>query len=718
MQGAGVRRDEDPGAYEEREQVVEGACLRSRDRRPPGDPKDFVDEIPFVPIGPRHEPDGIPSRREFPDHLRPGHRGIALVARPGAASRMDQNEAPGALTLRHTQSSGQARRREDRGMQYRKRRGGGFGRPRESLDEGCVAVVAGDPRTRQSDAMIHEEIREFPGSRAIEADATGGPGQSGQDAALQDAVEIECQIESTAAKSPDHAGETSQERKAVGGAGEFGQITPWEHEGLVDDLGRIHDAGGGRLDQPRQMRPRVERPDREGRRQCSHDVAQRAETNDQDPIGLGWTGEPIAERGQPAPVASGRRRDRSGSFGGGHVGEKTAKRNSCASPSASAVDRIRSMRIARTLSLYLMRETLLYCALVFFVLTFIVLAQNLLRRLDQLFLVGMTRQDLLRVVESIFPVALSYSIPLAFLLGILLSIRRLASDGELAGLASTGFGPTRFLLPYLVLGLGATGLSAWLLGSVEHQSRRELVQLFKTVAARGAILEPGKFREIGPRLVYVGDRGRDGDLSEVMIFDESQPERSFRIFADRGRFRFDEVAGEIRLELWNGDLHFTPSPRKPRRYERIQFDEFVYHLDVRHILGGEFGPVRPKQMTLEELHSVLARARAGDPLRELDQRNPLEYELEIQRRRALPLAPLIFAGFGVPIALTSAHRGRNLGFLLALGLGFGYYALGAAMESLAGRALLSAPAAVWIPDLVFAALGSGLVLAERKFTPA
>ena len=376
------------------------------------------------------------------------------------------------------------------------------------------------------------------------------------------------------------------------------------------------------------------------------------------------------------------------------------------------------MRIARTLSLYLLRETLVYCALAFFILTFVVLTQNLLRRLDQLFLVGMTPRDLLVVVECVFPVALSYSIPLAFLLGILLSIRRLGADGELAGLAATGFSPTQFLIPHLVLGLLATGVSAWLLGSLEHEARRELVQLFKTVAARGAILEPDKFREIGPRLVYVEDRDRDGNLSGIMIFDQSQRDRAYRIFADRGRFLFDEETARIRLELWNGDLHFTPVPGKPKRYERIRFEEFVYYLDVGHILGGEFGPVRPKQMDLTELRHVLDRARSGDPLRELDQRNPLEYELEIQRRRTLPFAPLVFAGFGVPIALASANRRRNLGFLLVLALGFGYYALGSAMESLAHRGWLGAVAASWIPNISFASLGLGLALAERRHISA
>ncbi len=376
------------------------------------------------------------------------------------------------------------------------------------------------------------------------------------------------------------------------------------------------------------------------------------------------------------------------------------------------------MRISRTLSLYVMREALVYSGLAFFVLTLVLLTQNLLRRLDELFLVGMTVQDLRVVVECIFPVALSYSIPLAFLIGILLSVRRFGADGELIGLGSNGISPTAFLLPHIALGVVATGVSAWLLTSVEHESRRELVQLFKTAAARGAILEPGKFRQIGPRVVFVEDRDRDGTLTGVMILDQSQTHRPYRIFANQGRFHFNEQTAQIELELSNGDLHFAPTEGKPKRYERIHFEEFLYQLDVGHILRANFGPVRPKQMNLAELRDVLARAEAGDPLRELDQRNPLEYELEIHRRRALPFAPLLFAGIAVPIALASEDRGRSVGMLLALIVAFGYYALAGAMESMAEQPWLSAAVASWVPNILFAGLGLALALFERRRIPA
>ena len=372
------------------------------------------------------------------------------------------------------------------------------------------------------------------------------------------------------------------------------------------------------------------------------------------------------------------------------------------------------MRIARTLSFYLIRETAIYCALAFFLLTVVLLAQNLLRRLESLLIVGMTPNDLRIVLECVLPIVVSYALPLAFLVGVVFALRRLGADGELEGMRSAGFGPSAMIVPLLLLGT-LTGLfSAWLLNSVEHESRRELVRVFKSVAARGAILEPGKFRSLGRRLIFVEGRERNGALQGIMIVDKSDRERPYRIFADHGRYRFETETSEILLELSSGDLHLQPSAEGPDRYERILFDEFTYRLNVRSILGGDFGPVRPKQMNLEELRAVLARAAEGDDLGELDQRNPTEYAMEIHRRRSLPFAPLLFAGVGVPIALASERRGRNRGLMLCVSAAMGYYALGALMEVSARNGWLNAGIATWIPNIVFAGLALVLFAKSRE----
>ncbi|MEM9177386.1 MAG: LptF/LptG family permease [Myxococcota bacterium] len=376
------------------------------------------------------------------------------------------------------------------------------------------------------------------------------------------------------------------------------------------------------------------------------------------------------------------------------------------------------MRIARTLSVYVMRETLLYCGLTFVVITLVLLTQNVLRRLDTLVTVGMTGADLLTAVLCILPIALSYAIPLAFLVGTLLAIRRLASDGELLAFRASGFGPTAFLTSFLLLGLVASALSGWLLGSVEHRARRDLVELVERMAARGAVVEAGKFRHTGSQTIFVEDRDREGALRGVMIYDQSRPEAALRIFAARGEMAFDEAERAMHIELENGEIHVEPRADAPDRYERMRFESFSYRIDLRHLLSRQLGPVRPKQMSVTELERVLARAAAGDPLMELDEKDPREYALEIHRRRALPFAPLLFAGLGVPIALASEHRRRHLGLLLGLLAAFAYYGVGSATESLALAGRLEPATALWLPNGLAAVAALVLILRGRDRIPA
>jgi len=376
------------------------------------------------------------------------------------------------------------------------------------------------------------------------------------------------------------------------------------------------------------------------------------------------------------------------------------------------------MRIARTLSGYVMRETLLYCLLTFVLLTVVLLTQNVLRRFDELIAVGMTPADLGRAVWLILPVALSYAIPLAFLIGLLLAIQRMSGDGELVALRASGVGPTAFHVSFLGLGLIVTALSAWLLGSIEHQARRDLVELFTRVAARGAIVEPGKFRHTGGHTIFVEDRDREGGLHGIMIYDRTRPDVPLRIFAARGHMAFDPEMGELHIEMEDGEVHVEPRPDEPDRYERVHFDGFSYRVDLHHLQSRELGPVRPKQMSEPELFRVLARAAEGDPLQELDEKDPREYALEIQRRRALPFAPLLFAGLGVPIALASEHRRRQSGLVLGLLAAFAYYALGAAAESLALADRLTPASAPWLPNAVAAVASLVLVWRGRNRIPS
>lgn len=355
------------------------------------------------------------------------------------------------------------------------------------------------------------------------------------------------------------------------------------------------------------------------------------------------------------------------------------------------------MRASRTLAASVAREILQYSLVAFFATSVVLVSQNLLRRMDELTAVGFTLADLGVMLRCLLPMLTVYTIPIAVLLGSVLAIRRQVADSEILAMRACGLGATTLLAPCLAIGASVSLISGWLLIGVEHQARRDLITLFNTVATRGEVVQAGEFRGIGRRVIYVAERHDDDLLGGIMISDRSQ-DPPFLVFAESGRLSLDAGAARIHLRLARGEMHFESGELEPDRYRRVLFDHFDYSFDVAGLLPEEALPVRPKQMSLAELHEVAARGRAGDPLLELKKREPVLYELEIQRRFALPLAPLLFALAAVPLALMGRGGSRSWGPVACVLLAFAYYAVLTFLQFLARAHWLTPVLAFWIPN--------------------
>jgi lipopolysaccharide export system permease protein len=366
------------------------------------------------------------------------------------------------------------------------------------------------------------------------------------------------------------------------------------------------------------------------------------------------------------------------------------------------------MRGSRTLAWSLAREIIQYTLVGFAAASVVLLSQNLLRRMDELTAVGFTWSDLGVVLRCLFPMLTAYTIPVALLFGTALAIRRRVSDSEVLAMRACGLGVRSLVLPAFLIGALVTGISSWLLIGVEHEARRELISLFNSVAARGAILQAGDFRGIGKRVIYVAERHRDNRLEGVMISDRSQ-DPPFLIFAEEGRLSLDENSAQLHLELGEGELHIADADLDADRYRRVLFDSFDYWVDVTSLLSGEARPVRPKQMTLNELREVVTRGRAGDPLHDLKKKDPVLYELEMHRRFALPFVPLLFAIAAVPLALMGQRGSRAWGPVACAGLAFGFYAVLTLMQYLAREQWIEPGFAFWIPNLLLLGISALLL---------
>ena len=83
------------------------------------------------------------------------------------------------------------------------------------------------------------------------------------------------------------------------------------------------------------------------------------------------------------------------------------------------------MRFPRILTLQVTREIISWSVLGYVALVTILVSQNLIRRLDDLLMVGFGFLDLLLVLRSLLPLLTAYSMPVAFLFGVLVTMRRM-----------------------------------------------------------------------------------------------------------------------------------------------------------------------------------------------------------------------------------------------------------------------------------------------------
>lgn len=365
------------------------------------------------------------------------------------------------------------------------------------------------------------------------------------------------------------------------------------------------------------------------------------------------------------------------------------------------------MRVARTLSRSIAAEVVAFAGVGFLAFVAILLVQNVAQRLEELVAVGMTFRDTRAVLSCLFGMVAPYAVPVGFLFGTLAAVGRLSADSEITAMRACGLGIGTLFAPVLAIAVAVSALTAVGMVRLEPSARRDLRAVLADVASRGAILEPGRFRSIGPRVIYVQSRDRENRLKRIVVSDRSNPERPFLIFAESGRFSFDAESMRMRLELERGDVHLEA--RDPASHRRIAFDRFDYSIDAASLFDRAHN-ARPSEMDFAQLAERIAGR--SDPIGVTW--DPAQYRAHYHRRLAIPFAPFVFAALGVPLALQRSRAARPWGVLVCALLVAAYYLLLSFGQYLGETGAAPAALALWIPNAAFALAAIPLVRRAQR----
>jgi lipopolysaccharide export system permease protein len=354
---------------------------------------------------------------------------------------------------------------------------------------------------------------------------------------------------------------------------------------------------------------------------------------------------------------------------------------------------------------YLVREIVPPFLLALVGLTFVLMMPPIMQSLAQLIAKGVPWTGILRVLVTLFPQALSVTIPMALLYGILFGLGRWSADREFVALQACGVSVFRIMRPIALLaiiGCGATAYETIVALPDANQTFRELTFGFVASGAESDIKPRVFYQNFPNRVLYARDIERSGGWRQVFLADATKPDQTTAYLASTGRLMIDREKKAVTLLLEHGSA-YTTFASKPDLCDVSVFDRIVLDMDAATVFPRIQIVKGDNEETIAELRETAARNLANGGIN-------YSQLYTIQQKFSLPVACLVLALIGLALGASSRKDGKLASFALGTGVVFAYYILlyGSRAAALAGRVPPSV--APWLVNVVLGAAGVGLVL--------
>jgi LPS export ABC transporter permease LptF/LPS export ABC transporter permease LptG len=363
----------------------------------------------------------------------------------------------------------------------------------------------------------------------------------------------------------------------------------------------------------------------------------------------------------------------------------------------------------RILTRYILHEVTAHALIGAAIFTFVLFTRDLGHILELVVRASAPLPSVAEIFLFTVPLALTYTIPMSVLVGILIGLSRLAADSEITAMRASGMGVWSFLRVLSIFVIGA-----WLLALanglyIAPRAQAALGHLEDRLKGSQVSFEvqPRVFYEGFPKYVlYVQDvKSAQGaavwkDVFMADISDASNPQ----ITLAKEGIIVSEGPDRLHLHLIDGSAHET-DPKDPNHYTISTFQQTDIPIDLP---SAESKSDQSVPAGVMDTWALREKAAHSDPI------SARWYLIEFDRRFALPSACVVLALVGIPLGLSSKKSGKSGGFVLTILLVFAYYVVSLVGVSLARQGRVSPWFGAWMADLVFLALGLFLLLRSER----
>jgi lipopolysaccharide export system permease protein len=366
----------------------------------------------------------------------------------------------------------------------------------------------------------------------------------------------------------------------------------------------------------------------------------------------------------------------------------------------------------KTATLYILKEIIPVFFIGLMTFTIILLMDKILKLIELVVNRGGSLSDVLMLFLFISPSFLIITIPVAVLLGTLLTFGRLSSDSEITAFKASGMSLYQLFFPIFVFALAAFLLTSFLVFyGLPWGNRGFKATLYRLVQSKADIeIKERVFNDAFSGLVVYVDRVplQGNHMEGILIYDQREKGKSNTILAKEGFIVNNPESQEIILRLRTGDIHrFEP---EAHTFQKITFGTYDLKLELAKTFAAIEKKLKDWEMSIDDIRKKMEEIKrtGGDTT---------PYEIELHKRYAIPFTCFVFALIGVPLGIQPHRSGRSYGFILSIFILIAYYVSLTASEILAARKIIPAFAAGWIPNLLFSGLGIYLLVKTASESP-
>ncbi|MEO0094540.1 MAG: LptF/LptG family permease [candidate division WOR-3 bacterium] len=409
--------------------------------------------------------------------------------------------------------------------------------------------------------------------------------------------------------------------------------------------------------------------------------------------------------------------------------------------------------MTRLIDRYFIKEFIPPFLFSIFALTFILLMDQLFRLIDLFVRKGLSILIVGQILIYNLPLIVSYTIPMAILIAIVMTFGRFSHDNEILALKTGGISFLRTMrtptIIVLLISIILIFFNHYLLPEANHRARN---LMYDVARKRPAVRLPdGVFtNEFPGYTIYIAKKiEKTGEISDITIYDLKN---NVIITAPRGNLYSIEDEDIMQFVLYNGELHqlvdntkyqktkfekqvinipmsseFVRKERKARSDDELNLTELIKNING---VSSEIG--RIKKEIYEVGITAIEKYKRGEIEKtqvirfQIEQklsvinskiRNRARYLIELNKKFSLAFACFIFLIMGAPLGYLF-RKGGIAGLLLGILLFSGYYILFLTGEEFADRRNFPPFWAMWLPNIILLIPGLILLLlAEYESLP-